>query len=154
MCLALRTQTFCTLEKCTAQGKSLEAFEVENQLLRDAYKSKEVSEASGARGRPGRLGRVLPALPCGPRLAAAGQPHRAPAPPRIPIAVLPLLRASPCGLSQCTSCSPEQKPRASAGRPPTDRPASPWQAALQSRQTVRGEGCHVSGGCGSREHGS
>ena len=105
--------------------------------------------ASGARGRPGRLGRVLPALPCGPRLAAAGQPHRAPAPPRIPIAVLPLLRASPCGLSQCTSCSPEQKPRASAGRPPTDRPASPWQAALQSRQTVRGEGCHVSGGCGS-----
>ena len=44
MCLALRTQTFCTLEKCTAQGKSLEAFEAENQLLKDAYKSKEVSE--------------------------------------------------------------------------------------------------------------
>ena len=44
MCLALQTQTFWTLEKCTAQGKSLEAFEAENQLLKDAYKSKEVSE--------------------------------------------------------------------------------------------------------------
>lgn len=102
--------------------------------------------ASGARGRPERLGCVLPALPCGSRLAAAGQHHRAPAPPRVPVAVLPLLRASPRGLSQCTSCSPGQKPRASAGRPPTDRPASPRQAALLSRQTVRGEGCRASGG--------
>lgn len=32
------------------------------------------------------------------------------------------------------------------GRSPTNRPASPRQAALLSRQTVRGEGCRASGG--------